>query len=558
MPLRPYYPSLKRVCKLASKSRAGDEYLAALFFKIFGVSPFILNFSPLFYLVAALGVWTYILKREFSFLTAAVVLLLSVSSFSMFYQLYERTLPNFAEALLVGGLSFLAFFHLVRHYERHNKLALKSLFGFGLCVGFGFYLFAITGYFFITLGLCSAVILLRPIPDGIYQRFFKDSVFFWRSKKNRADRKTIHKYFKIVATYGYHLLGIAVFLIGFLGLFFFPATFVFNERIIKSNPMALFVGGGLLLLLPGIMRIWRYIASKVEMGYFVVSVLLSGVILGYLPALIHKLFLEGSSKKPMGISGNWDTLVERFGYLIDFHKQLFHLEAGAWSIISALCYLGALVWFFFVALVKAKQYLAGKRENFPKEMLFVVMIIVMVGIFLCARMVVDRFSVRYLIYLSFVYHIVLACFFCMLWKWKPHLRYVWAGILTVPVVMGFLQIQRSLNEPYDPIYKNILAHMEEHGLHYGYSDYWYAYATTFLANEEVILEPIYSNYNPHYGEIVQKENLIAYIEVIDHPKSPLIEDGQFIEIGNKKYKIIKQQMLRSGLRFNVLEAIGVR
>ncbi len=26
MPLRPYYPSLKRVCKLASKSRAGDEY----------------------------------------------------------------------------------------------------------------------------------------------------------------------------------------------------------------------------------------------------------------------------------------------------------------------------------------------------------------------------------------------------------------------------------------------------------------------------------------------------------------------------------------------------
>ena len=71
-------------------------------------------------------------------------------------------------------------------------------------------------------------------------------------------------------------------------------------------------------------------------------------------------------------------------------------------------------------------------------------------------------------------------------------------------------------ERYFPVshtdFSGLIEHLRKKGIKRGFGDYWVSYAITFQTDEEIILEPVVTNYLPYYLPLVNREANPVYIE----------------------------------------------
>jgi hypothetical protein len=286
-----------------------------------------------------------------------------------------------------------------------------------------------------------------------------------------------------------------------------------------------------------------------------------GFLLGYLPALIHKFLLQGSSSKKAFASGSWQDLEMRFDVLLHFHREIFGLNAADTSWISffaaAFATIGVTVF-----LINGLRSLAGYIENGVWTTLrtipWALLVPVMFGIFLISRSVVDVHSQRYLVFLIPVYAVAVAHSVVTLWQ-----KRLWAQPLIIAGVsalmwQGGTTIERDLEAaPTTGPWLTVLHELDQRGITEGYADYWLAYATSFLSNERVILEPTYSNYSPHYASPVKAAQTIAFVD-FDPPRRKDWGDmliGDVVAIKGETYSVRDVSRLSGGVVLRVLDKV---
>ena len=106
------------------------------------------------------------------------------------------------------------------------------------------------------------------------------------------------------------------------------------------------------------------------------------------------------------------------------------------------------------------------------------------------------------------------------------------------VLFGYNSINSdiSLNRGivFDKIRKQINI-IDELGITKLYGDYWLSYPISFITKERIIIEPLYTNYNPYYLPIIKKENKVGLIVFKNSKYDPLNEN--ITDIYDVKYKI---------------------
>lgn len=520
-----------------------EGYLAALFFKLWGVSPVVHSLAPTLYLWLGVLLWTSNVWRIYGKTIALLSAFFTIFSIPDFYLLHTRSLPNFSATLFLSGLLGSAFLSLIKGYQEPARARSSVLFLFGVLCGFSLYTFAISGYYLITFGLILLCFRLQdflwPLNPGLSgtsgQRILLSMA--WPSLQlDSVKLPSSSKGFILTLT------GLAwIFLvIGLVSLFFTPEPFLWSGRLLKWNPLAILAGAILILSTANLLRYWQFVLSQMRafLGSRLGVCLTMGFVLGYSPAFYAKFILGERSTKPMGIFGNWQDILRRFEYFFSFHERLFHFEHLSFLALPLtwLCVAGLV---FFLG----SHGMQGFRRNpatgqlgsrHQPGLFFAVFPLVVLGIFLVSRMVVDIHSGRYLIFLVPCYGAMLAWSVGFLWrqgKLGKALALVCFGLLTYSKGKSLLEYAARKSG----IESIALAEtMKKHSLRYAYADYWLAYSTVFLTNEELILEPLYSNYSPHYGPMLKEQDRIGYA-VFKNSKQDVLDEGGSVEVQGVRY-----------------------
>ena len=69
-----------------------------------------------------------------------------------------------------------------------------------------------------------------------------------------------------------------------------------------------------------------------------------------------------------------------------------------------------------------------------------------------------------------------------------------------------------------------------------YGDYWLSYPISFITKERIIIEPLYTNYNPYYLPLIKKDNKGNKLEPIEEITIDLEEEfsSKIIDSMNKR------------------------
>jgi hypothetical protein len=415
-------------------------------------------------LAFALGVWFLVVRRAYGKWVAVLTLLFTVVSCPYFYHLNARTLPNFPEAFLIGGLILLS-------YDS------KRLGWVGFFCGFGAYVFSIVIYYPLAIFLSLA----KPL--------------------------SIRKIF-------YPCLVVMAF--GFLTLVTGFDSFQFRGQLIKWDPLSTLFWSSLPILIDYVFAHCWPPNKK----------FLLGCGLGYLPALYAKLILGIHSTKAVGIGGGLEALKDRFHYFY-FGQQHF-FNGRIYFILGFLIYL-------FVA---------------PKKSPLYALFFGIVAIFFTSQVVVDELSSRYLIFLVSVYAMGTAWTLVHLWKFKK------VRIPAIVFAISFLvsnafALKTDIESDGGKVsWEKKISVLNEAKIDRGFADYWYAYAINLLTNERIILEPVGSNYSPHYGPIVKAKSEIGYLAHKSHWPS---HDEKVISLYERTYFIKSSVDVDPLTRLYVLE-----
>lgn len=489
-----------------------EGYGTALAFKLFGINPVSHNFAPTTYLCLALALWTRLFWRTFGARTAVLALLATVFSSPMFYQLNMRTLPNFPEALLLGALLFSVFELCLTNLRGRGQFKILLL---GALSGFAIYTFALTIYYLVSIGAVVLLIFYRyELAHGL-RSFILPWGMPWRIVPSGVSRK----HWQHWALVGLGVLAWAGIIGGLISLFHPADFFEFRGRMVKRNALGVIVAAVCFLAAPKVCyEAWTSLRASLVLRWRAAAFVV-GFVIGYSPALYFKL-MGGHSIKQALASGNWASIVKRWGIYRSFHAAAFHARDD-WTIVFALYFLLCVVAFLAAAAWSVKGYIQNSRSaertdfraGLPPIVIYGVMAVFGLLIFLISKAVVDAGSMRYLALLMPLYALMLAWSTQCAWALWPRLRLVIAAGFTGVLWMGAASIRDDLRLPREPLpFEAVAQAMAARGLKFAYADYWLAYATTFLANERVILEPLYSNYAPHYGARVAAATRIGYVD----------------------------------------------
>ena len=523
-----------------------EAYLIALFFRLFGVDPLVLNLAPMVYLWLGLGVWTYGAAKVVKPGAAVLGLIITIFSMPLFYQINLRTMPNFPEALLLGGLLLICFRRSLDQREQSGAISKSTLLCGGLVAGFCLYTFAVTGYFLLAIGVCVFMLLLRDDLAGGVQVLLRNWVLPW-TQTSLASLDTPG--WKRHLAWARGLFGWLGLSIGAFTLVWTPSPFIYAGRLCRWEPLKIIAASGTILAGP---QIFALVLARLRQSAVAAPVAgwsILGFVLGYSPALYHKLILGGTSVKQIGLRGNWSNIVRRFDIYSVFHADLTH-TARSWAWPIAVFYGIAIFYFIGSNLIAVHQYLQHRRATWPRQAVYAVLPPIVLAIFLCSGLATDVGSTRYLVLLIPIYAMMLGHFVVASWSWNRWMRLPVSVALFGVIASGCWELRSDLSQPRMFNLPKVGEALEARGLHFGFADYWLAYATTFLANEGIILEPIYSNYAPQYGPLVKAANRIAYL---DYPPARIRSAAGRIEIAGQRYRVIEEAVIAGGVQLQVLE-----
>ena len=523
-----------------------EAYLVALFFRLFGVGPLVLNLAPMVYLWLGLAVWTYGTAKVVKPGAAVLGLIITIFSMPMFYQINLRTMPNYPEALLLGGLLLICFRRGLDQQEQSGTVQKSTLLCGGFLVGFCLYTFAVTGYFLLAIAVCVFIMLLRDdFADGVsvLLRGWAVPWLQW-SVTSPAPPPWKHKLAWVRGLCGW--LGLCI---GALAFVLNPPPFIYAGRLCRWEPLKILAASSAVLAGPQIFALVLSRLRKSAVAATVIGWSTFGFILGYSPALYHKLILGGSSIKQIGLRGNWSNIVRRFDIYSGFHAELTHSTlSSAWPV--GVLYALAVVYFIGSNLTYVHRYLHHRTATWPRQAVYAMLPPIVLAVFLCSGLATDVGSTRFLVLLIPIYAMMLGHFIVTAWSWNRWMRLPVSVALLAVITSGLWELRSDLIQPQNLVLPKIREALEARGLHFGYADYWLAYGTTFLANEEIILEPIYSNYAPQYGPLVKAAKRIAYL---DYPPAKFHSAAGRIDIVGQQYRVIEEVALADGIQLQVLE-----
>ena len=146
-------------------------------------------------------------------------------------------------------------------------------------------------------------------------------------------------------------------------------------------------------------------------------------------------------------------------------------------------------------------------------------------------------SLRYLAPLALFYSSVL--FYWIFLNIDKNLkRLILGSILFLTVLFGYKSINSDINLNKGIVFNKIQKQInliDELGITKLYGDYWLSYPISFITKERIIIEPLYTNYNPYYLPLVKKDNKVGLIVFKNSKYDPMNKNN--ISIYDIKYKI---------------------
>jgi hypothetical protein len=526
-----------------------EAYLTALFFKLWGVRVGVLNIAPTVYLFFATVFWGWNLKKIFGSRVAILATGATVCSTPFFYLYCARTMPNFSETLLLASCFLILCRLVLDDFEKQRMPKFYKMFLIGFTVGFAQYTFAIHSYFVISAALCVFMIFSKKIAGDNWNRLYVNCLWPANWITREAGRRTAIASIKCLS----FILWITA-LGGVVTLFFTPEPFSFNNRMYRWNPLLMTLGPIVFIATVSIVFfMWKSFKQEggIKSAFVVIA---AGFLTGYSPALYHKFFLGGNSVKQFGISGNWTDLSRRFQYFQQFHVEIFNFESQnpiAWIVL--LIYAGGILLFLSGAYKSISRFLQNPNQAWPRAAVYGIIPVVILVSFLLSKSVSDVFSTRYLVFLIPIYALMLSTTTMFFWQKGKLWRLAAIACYIFPIFTGSRTIISALQaEPTTLSCELIYRAMEKNGLKYAFADYWLAYSTVFIANENVIIEPIYSNYSPDYGPQVLAQERVAYI---DHAPGRILAINGEIEIYQQRYRVEEELKLDNDISMKVLRKI---
>ena len=146
-------------------------------------------------------------------------------------------------------------------------------------------------------------------------------------------------------------------------------------------------------------------------------------------------------------------------------------------------------------------------------------------------------SLRYLAPLSLFYSSIV--FYWSFLISNKNLKNATLGIITVIIILfGYKSIKSDIDLNKGIVFNKIQKQInliDELGITKLYGDYWLSYPISFITKERIIIEPLYTNYNPYYLPLVKKENKVGLIVFKNSKYDPMNKNST--SIYDIKYKI---------------------
>lgn len=495
-----------------------EANLVALFFKLFGISPIVLNFAPFFlYLILSfcfyksVEIWH---TRKVAMLSTVLFLV----STPYLYHSVLRTQPNYGETFTFGCILFYLYRKILKSFTENQDKPTASgrrsiwFFLLGLTAGFGMYTYGQIAYFILTIALHLFL--------GVLQDFFKT-----------YREKPLPRLLKGVLAFSLVYGSLAT-----LSFLTSVDRLQWGSFYLKWKPLSTLFSV-ILLLGASLMVDFILRRKSLALKLFPYSlILLPGFILGIAPKLYYKWVEHGQSLNRMQMEGSLQDVLLRAKYFITGHQYLFVLDSlfslRGFVLIFTLATSGV---FFYTQSKKLLQW----KEISPFFLIYPVAF----ATFLMASVVVDPWSFRYAEVILFSYSVGTAVIALQCRSFMA------VGICLMLLSNTVLLIQTPLKIE-KPTHLEKLAHtLEAGGLRYGFGDFWSAYSLTFLTQERLIVEPEKDNYLPFYSQAVLAQDQIFYIDGSKRLKSRA-------QPGNTQ-KEIPKEIAFYGQKYEILKEIQV-
>jgi hypothetical protein len=519
-----------------------EGYLSALLFKIGGPTPEMLNLAPGIYFVLGTILWHITFAKIFGHGISSLALLLTSVCSLFYYRIMVRALPNFAAVHFLGSLLLFYVYHYCEHIRSrvHTSKKLRLVFAIGFICGFGFYIFPLFSIHIFALGTSLALMFLftklrqREITkktqlQSLWLLIMHPAMWAKEPTKTRKwERQLSSKLMRLV---------VGIQLIGLIMIFLPEYSFMFQGRpIILRGLEFISHSTGVAVIIHAYFVIKYWVSWKqVTTWRSEIFIVLLGGIFGLSPK-IYFHFVQGlRTRKGYSIRGSSEDISRRFGYMIDFLKDVFQTQIHGFltPVLSLILVLACLIFAYkripiFLCVFAHKNPL---KQNFFTSSIFecflISYLVIMAAIFLFSNVAYSDYTMRFMILFIPIFTLMIAW---ALWRCVCSMsNFVCISLLSLLIVGVLLKANTLENEivESDVLISDLVEKtMDDHDIKFAYGDYWAAYNTSFLSKERLIVQPIYSAYGSHYGPLIAEQNRVGYF-VRRNEEFDLIGDGPF-------------------------------
>jgi cytochrome bd-type quinol oxidase subunit 2 len=526
--------------------------LVALMFRLFGVSPAVLNFGPFLTYLIFLFVFNKAVKAWNGDFVANIATLFVILSPPQFSRVVIRTQPNYGETFLLGSALIWIYRSILNEiyqrkeafYQAHNQKHVKavtSVYGlFGLVAGFGMYTYGQIAYFI------GAVLM--------HASFYL--TLDYRTWSRSEDSRALH----------YNRVLKFLFAYGALGLVFFltdtDQIHILGKKI-SWLPYAILefavVGSIAVIWIAECRRYWAFVKSYA----FQFFCMIGAFFVGYFPKIYYNLILKiPSTAGGLGRGGDFSEIAMRAKFLI---LGQMNLLGNPYSVVMTGA-AAALVLTFLLSYLFSltERGLSSFRVTQPSAMdlakltlfsPFFFLIWMVVFSYLSSTSVTDIHSARYTLVLFLPYGVAIGYVLNTCLKNKTYRPFLKAAVPAALIALLALNIKslsaNIIHSDKPDLLENIATYLTDKDVHFGYGFYWYTYPINLLTQENIILDPLGSNYTPYYREKVLAADRIAYVDKQPYTLEAfngdlgVLPSKKLVTIFGNDYLILEKQVFKT-------------
>ena len=505
-----------------------NAYMNALMFKLFGFGVYQLNFWPTLAYLGFTTLFVTYVRRGTNDWVALMAGLFLVLSNPVICTVLMRNTPNYPETYAMGLAIFMLERRLLQHFYV-DKLPAEgkcwAWFGLlGFFCGLGSYTYGQIYIFIASVAAHLAFFYARDARDS-----FAAHWNHWRIMGCIAPLPLT-----MVAMGLWH----------------------FSMGTAPSNTFRPFVGANSIAVVMRGVALWvgcmavEFAVRRRELVFHLLpggACMVAGAIVGYAPALWDIYVRQHPLINKSNTSGDLSVWLHRVW--LAFEGNMWHLnlvpspelETGvpisAWATVATVGIIGAFCVFSgrqFKTFLKTRQASAWFVNMGPLMLLPAINVV----IFGLSDAVVNAYSSRYTLAIWLFYALAFGWFFATVLQrasrsWGFAALALGIALLSNNVSAIHRDLSAAMRQPFDG--EEAIAFLKERGITRGYANYWSAYTVNFFTDEQIILQPMFSAYCPHYGPEVATANKIAVVDHVDRLGHP--ERGAHIQLYGRPWVV---------------------